>query len=424
MAALAAARVGATVAICEKDERLGKTILATGNGRCNLSNTAIIGEDGTSFYHNPSFVAPTLERYNCVALRDVFEGLGLLTFADDRGWVYPRSRWANSVLNVLLNEVGRQGVAVRTGQEVKGIQPVNGGGFRVQTAASTLVSRALVLACGGFVSGRPAPCDGIASLLVVTPTPILAPLRTDAEAVKGLDGVRVHCRATLWGRGNSQSPQQSHPRAQPQDQPSQSQQPQPQLLQPPQPLAQETGELLFRGYGVSGIAIFNLSRFAQPGHQLSLDFFCDLSVQELSALLNRRWNTGGYETWGAFLDGMLHTRLGRAVLRAARLPLAQVPAPPLFDKLAQALKGYRLTITAGADGRLAQVMRGGWATEGFDPATLGSRTYSGLYAAGECLDVDGPCGGFNLHWAWASGLVAGQSAACHAMITPPMSVAS
>jgi predicted Rossmann fold flavoprotein len=384
MAALAAARAGTTVAICEKDDRLGKTVLATGNGRCNLSNTAITGEDGASFYHNPDFVAPTLERYGCAAVRDVFEGLGLLTFADDRGWVYPRSRWANSVLNVLLNEVARRGVVVRSGQEVTGIQPANGGGFRVQTAAGALAARALVFACGGFASGRSAPCDGIASLPVVTPTPILAPLRTDVEDVKGLDGVRVHCRATLWEGGGSQ---------------------------PPQPLARETGELLFRSYGVSGIAIFNLSRFAQPGHQLSLDFFCDLSTKELLALLNRRWNTGAYETWGAFLDGMLHTRLAYAVLRAARLPLAQAPAPPLFDRLAQALKDYRLTVTAGADGRQAQVTRGGWAAKGFDPVTLGSRTYSGLYAAGECLDVDGPCGGFNLHWAWASGLVAGQSAA-------------
>jgi predicted Rossmann fold flavoprotein len=367
MAAIAAARTGAQVTLLEQGERLGKKILVTGNGRCNLSNTALTAAGGFAQYNQPDFVAPTLSRYDFAALQKVFEELGLLTIADERGWVFPRSRWANSVLDVLVGAQRRLGVAVVCGRKVARVAPAAAGGFVAETAKESFSCSRLVLAYGGAAVGL-----ALAKQPMNAPVPILGPLKTDGDSIKGLDGVRAHCRATV--------------------------------LRKDEPVVHEVGEVLFRSYGVSGIAIFNLSRFTQSGDELSLDFFCELSHDELLALLSRRSRTSADE----FFEGMFHTRVASAVMRRAGLRSSEAVSDNKLNEIATICKDYRLSITSQADKKQAQVMRGGFSPEGFDAQTLESRTYPGLYAAGECLDVDGPCGGFNLHWAFASGLVAGE----------------
>jgi predicted flavoprotein YhiN len=376
-----------------------------------------------------------LRRHDCDAIRAFFEELGLLTIADGQGWVFPRTRAATSVLNVLLNEVRRLGVAVCTGQEVGSVrtpqadalhtrapqadipqadipqarapQPVapqaspphastpHPHGFLAESAETRFSAKALVLACGvvpllGNVEPYQAPngiglhraLDGTPPHRVLEPTPVLGPLATDEAPLKGLDGVRITCRARLLEGGN--------------------------------PVAQESGELLFRRLGVSGIVAFDLSRFARPGQELSLDFFPEFTDDGLLALLARRHRLRPRLTGAEFLDGLLHTRLAQAILRrVGRSPTAVLDEEGLRE-LASGMKDYRLEVRGGPGEAQAQLTRGGLAVEGFDPLTLQSRTQPGLFAAGECLDVDGPCGGFNLHWAWASGLVAGAQAAAWA----------
>lgn len=367
MAAIAAACTGGAVTVLEQEERLGKKMLVTGNGRCNLSNTAIDSTGDFTQYNDPAFVVPVLTRYDSTALKTYFEELGLLTITDERGWVFPRSRWANSVLDVLMGAARRLGVSSVCGHKVARVVPVKSGGFIAETAKGSFAGEKLVLTCGGA-----GPLPGLDLQPFCDTTPVLGPLRTDSSSIKGLDGIRVSCYARILSKG--------------------------------QTVAQETGELLFRSYGVSGIVVFNLSRFAHPGDELSLDLFPELSGEELLGHLSQRTRTTADE----FFAGMIHTRLASAVMRIAGLSSSEAVTDKMLYKIAIILKDYRLLLKSQADKKQAQLMRGGFATEGFNSQTLESRVYPGLYAAGECLDVDGPCGGFNLHWAFASGLVAGE----------------
>jgi predicted Rossmann fold flavoprotein len=379
MSAASAARAGASVCLIERSERVGKKILATGNGRCNLSNASVDGAGAAARYNQPAFVAPTLMRYGCKAIRAVFEDFGLLTICDERGWVFPRTRSATSVLDVLRGEVMRRGVVVHTGCGVDRVV-ATGGGFCAEAGDERFVGRALVLACGvASLCGATGLLRGVESQRTVAPTPVLGPLKTDTTPLKGLDGVRVDCQLRL--------------------------------LDGDKLLAEESGEFLFRRFGISGIAAFNLSRFARAGHEVSLDLFSEYTEDELSSLLAVRARTRPHDFCPSFFGGMLHPRLAQAVSQHPGVSNATAPDSIVLNKLANIMKDYRLRVRGGPDEAQAQVTRGGLAVDGFDPATLQSHSQPRLFAAGECLDVDGPCGGFNLHWAWASGLVAGKNAA-------------
>jgi predicted Rossmann fold flavoprotein len=384
MAAIAAARTGASVVIVEKNDRVGKKILATGNGRCNLSNVAIAGELIAASYNHPAFVAPTLENCDYNAVRTEFFNLGLLTKPDERGWVFPQTRIANSVLDVLLNAIRRRDIDVRTSWEVQRIQ-VEKSGFLAEAAGPLETNKtrekrvsatALVLACGAQEAVRLSATLPFAAATALVP--ILGPLKTEPAPLKGLNGVRVQASARL--------------------------------LEKEAPVVEERGEILFRDYGVSGIAAFNLSRFVTSGQELSLDFFSEFSGEELDALLAERLRIHPRIQAEEFLDGLVHPRLTQAVLRHIKVRGSDELNESLLKRLAHTMKDYRLIVTGGPSPAQAQVTRGGLATSGFDPTTLQSLTIPRLFAAGECLDIDGPCGGFNLHWAWASGLVAGGQA--------------
>jgi predicted Rossmann fold flavoprotein len=373
LAAIAAANKSAQVTIIEKNMRLGKKILATGNGRCNLSNAVVGRPEGIQQYNHPKFVTPVLERYDCTAIRSFFNDMGLMTVVDKKGWVFPRTQTANTVLDVLVQEIDRLGINVQPGQEVVGLRLVEDR-YKVESTGGGYTARALVLSCGVIPLLK-----AFESLNLVNPEPILGPLRTETDSIRGLDGVRVVCRLFLMDGSEG--------------------------------ISWQDGELLFRDFGVSGIAVFNLSRLAKPGYSLYIDFFPDLDKDQLESLLNWRWETNRRMSASALLVGMLHTRIIQAVLRKAAIrPTDELGKESLKD-LVSHMKGFHLFIKDGPPKDQGQVMRGGLGVEGFDPVTLAAYYHQGVFAAGECLDVDGPCGGFNLHWAWASGLVAGESAA-------------
>lgn len=374
VAAIASARAGARVTLVEAGSRVGQKILASGNGRCNLTNTAAAPDA----YNAPEFVAPVIAEVPCEAVLAFFGDLGLMTYADDEGRVYPVTNAANSVLDVLRLECAHLGVEERFGYEVARIER-GGGGFIVRSREGEAIEAdAVIVASGGGASVLESLGHAREPLW-----PALVPLATDTRAIRGLSGVRVRCAGRILDAEGST-------------------------------LATERGELLFRDYGVSGIMILDLSRVALPGLTLSLDFFPDTDPAAMERLLAERIERLGWRNAGQFFSGMLHTRIAQAVLRVAEVPL-DAPATALdAPSLARLLKDFRLPITGTGDPAQAQVTRGGAVLDGFDPTTMESRRAPGVFAAGEVLDVDGRCGGFNLHWAWASGIVAGRGAAARA----------
>lgn len=370
-AAIAAARAGARVTVLEASPRVGRKILASGNGRCNLGNTRV----GPADFNDPEFVAPVLAEYGCDEVRDFFAGLGLLTYADDEGRLYPTTNVANSVLDVLRLECAHLGVTEHVEAEVARIERT-AGGFEVVTASGErLAADAVVVATGGGSRLLAGVGHGH------TPgVPVLGPIKTDPRLARRLSGIRVRCAASLLDADGAV-------------------------------LATEHGELLFRDYGVSGILVFDLSRCLDGARTLAIDLFPDVSVAELTARLAERIGLLGWRRAETLLDGMLHHTVATALLGSAGIG-AGTPASELdAAALAELLKSVRLEVLGGPDAKAAQVTRGGAPVAEFDPATLESRLVPGLFAAGEVLDVDGRCGGYNLHWAWASGLVAGSGAA-------------
>lgn len=356
-AAIAAAENGASVIIYERANRVGKKILKTGNGRCNLTHEPVTPED----YNHPAFVAPVLAETGAAELREFFRTLGLWTVTDGEGRVYPRSDTASSVLDVLRLRCAALGVEERCSSEVTALGKRNGVWLlRFAEGGSAEADRVIVGSGGGT---KLASSLGVP---YVPFSPILCPLKTALEPVRGLSGLRVRCTVTLRREGEI--------------------------------LWREEGEVLFRDYGVSGIVILNMSRYARKGDELSLDLLPEWEESALAAELLAREAERGQES----LTGIFHKRLGEALHRMA---------PAGGAELAHTIKYYTIPVESAADTDNAQVTRGGAATDAFDAETLECRDWDGLYMVGEALDIDGRCGGYNLHWAFASGLRAGRSAA-------------
>lgn len=376
-AAIAAARHGVAVTVLERAPRVGKKVLASGNGRCNLTN---LNAAPPAFNH-PEFVEPVLTAYPCESVRSFFGRMGLLTRADDEGRVYPTTNFAGSVLDVLRLECAHLDVDVRCGFEVAHIAQASGStGFEVSSKDGEAIhGDAVIVTTGG---GSVLLAESGHAL--VARVPVLGPIKTDTEPIRGLSGVRVKCAATLLADVENDGGRV---------------------------LATERGELLFREYGVSGIMVFDLSRYLEDRCVISIDLFPDVATHELQELIAQRCETLSWRTAGTFFAGMLHDEVSRAVLRAIETdPESSVESLPRA-RLVALLKDFRLDVTGPGDPWKAQVTRGGASVAEFDPVTMASRVVDGLFAAGEVLDIDGRSGGFNLHWAWASGIVAGEKAA-------------
>lgn len=170
----------------------------------------------------------------------------------------------------------------------------------------------------------------------------------------------------------------------------------------------EEGEVLFREYGISGIVVFNASRFARKGDTLFLDFAPGCSLERLKALLEKRMSLSGVNPQ-AFLLGFLDASLAEALMRVANIN--EVTSTSQAHQLATLLKAFPLTVKGVADGKQCQVTRGGVSPDQLNSETLEAYETPGLYVLGEAIDVDGPCGGYNLHWAWTTGLLCGKALA-------------
>ena len=383
MAALTAAENGRSVLLLERQSRVGRKLLATGNGRCNLTNyntspARYHGEDG-------GFCAYALRAFDVGSTLQHFASLGLLTVNEDSGRVYPMSNMAGSVLDVLRYGLEHPRIEVRTGQVVTAVKRT-AEVFTVRTETDAFTAGKLILAAGGCAGSKVGGVmDGyrLAKALGHHRTalyPSLVQLKTDPTYPRALKGVKAECGITVL-RGSGI-------------------------------VAENRGEVLFTEYGVSGPAIFDISRAVATGGEglvCALDFFPDWDLREVLDWLRMRRQTMQAHEASTLLVGSCHTRLGQMLCKAAGF--TSQPAADLTDsdleRIARQAKHFALPITGTCGFDQAQVTAGGLQTGEFDPQTMQSLLVPGLYACGEVLDVDGDCGGFNLQWAWSSGHLAG-----------------
>ena len=385
-AALAAAQnPHAEVLVFERQARLGRKLLATGNGRCNLTNL----NASANAYHGtqPEFVRSALSAFSVEKTLQWFRDLGLYTVAEDSGRVYPYSDQANSVVDVLRYAMNKSNIRVKLGAEVSRVRKTDTG-FCIECQGEKFSCDRVIVACGGLAGTKLGGSMSGYKLLkalghgVSRLRPALVQLKSSWKGCISLKGVRTNCCVTIMHDGAF--------------------------------FAQSQGELQFAEYGISGPIIFEVSRdvCAEKGAwEARLDFLPDLSLDELRAELESRTQRDLHAE--ELLTGILHNRLGRVLVSAAGIaaasPVSQLKKEQI-DDVCRLVKGLEITLTDTMGMDNAQVTAGGVLTADFDPLTLQSRLVPGLYACGEVLDVDGDCGGYNLQWAWSSGYAAGCSA--------------
>ncbi len=386
-AAIAAARTGASVRILDHMDRVGRKLLSTGNGRCNYTNAAMGPE---KFYTgNRSAVREILIRYPTKRVLDFFESIGVVP-AEKDGYYYPSSGQAASVLDCLRSECAGLGVEICCQTSVQAAEK-SGNSFLVKTDKGQVVCDRLILACGG----KAAPFTGsdgsgydLASRLghrVLEPFPALTGLRADQKA---LSGVRVRAAVALSVDGQKK--------------------------------AADRGELQWTENGLSGIVVFQISRLAVEALRdkrcvkAHINFLPDCEPREAAAFLKKRLKLLGnreMQEWGI---GLFHRKLWQQMRKESGLPPASragMLSQDDAERLLQVITDYSVPVTGYLGFDRAQATAGGVDLREFSPKTLESCLVPGLYMAGEMLDVDGICGGYNLHWAWASGMAAGLAAA-------------
>ncbi len=383
MAAITAADCGHSVTLLERQARVGRKLMATGNGRCNLTNR----HAAPAHYHggDSDWCAYALAAFDVEATLDWFAGHGLVTTTEDSGRVYPYSNMAGSVLDVLRYALERPDIALCAGCTVSRIRR-RGSGFTVETDQGSFAADKVILCAGGAAGSKVGGVmDGyqLAKQLGHHRTalyPSLVQLKTDPTYPRALKGVKAEAAVTIR-RGH-------------------------------EVLAENRGEILFTEYGVSGPAIFEISRAAATGGEgltVELDFLPDWTDEATMHWLRQRRDGAADREAGTLLAGTLHSRLGQMVCKAAGFTnqSAATLTDRELEKIGRCLRRFTLEVQGVCGFDQAQVTAGGLRTDEFDPETMESKLVPGFYACGEVLDIDGDCGGYNLQWAWSSGHLAG-----------------
>lgn len=378
-----------SVVLLEGNPKPGKKLLATGNGRCNLTNMDI---SAVHYHGDAALAAPVLEECPSDRILEEFEKLGLLCRADSEGRVYPRNLQAAAVLQALRESCEAQGVVLRCDSGVTEMVPQEGG-FRLELkTGETLWASRCVVACGGKASPKHSWEEGGFGLVaklghsLTELRPSLTYLKSPKKCLRSLKGMRVKALASLWVQGEK--------------------------------LYEERGEVLFGDGSLSGICLFNLS--ARMPQELSqevevvLDLLEEMDYRQVLSYLERQVKTHpGYPAWELFA-GVLNLRAGEELMKELSVPreaVFQDLSRQQLRKAAGLAKSWRFPVIGTGDWESAQVTRGGVPLREVDLTTMESKKRRGLYLVGELLDLDGDCGGYNLHWAWATGLKAGQAAA-------------
>ena len=381
-AALAAAENSdVQVVLFERQARVGKKLLATGNGRCNLSNlhAAEVGYHGD----DAAFAVPAIQKHPPEATLQWFRSLGLYTVAEESGRVYPWSDQANSVVDVLRLAMEKENITVHTGWEVKNIRRKDDG-FMVD---DTYCDR-VIIACGGLAGTQLGGSLSGYKLLSkfghksTKLRPALVQIKCNWHGSAALKGVRAECHVKIFKDGAL--------------------------------FKEGSGEMQFTEIGLSGPVMFELSRdiCAEAGEWIAeLDLLPTYTSDALLKELTRRKDTN--LTAEDLLTGILHNRLGRVLVKSVGIKsntLVKDLTAEELQEVCRMVKSCQIVLTEPLDMGAAQVTAGGVLTKDFDPETMESKLVPGLYACGEVLDIDGDCGGYNLQWAWSSGRIAGLHA--------------
>ncbi len=406
-----AARGRAGIVILEKKERIGKKLLATGNGRCNLTNLDFDLEHPEKYYRGGEAerLGRYFERFGVKETLEAFYGMGMLTM-DRNGYVYPRSQQAATVLDVLRFELERLGVELETECQITGIEALDGGkgGFVVRMGRESRFFHRLILSCGGPAGEKQGGMDGFqyAACLGHTVTPLhpaLVQLRCKGDFWKSLAGVRADAALEMEVKEKTGRPGGAGEEG-----------------DGSVSCYRERGEVQLTDYGISGIPVFQLSRYAaqalaQGGDvRVKLDFLPELpGGREWEDWCRRRMDTYEGRSAQELFAGLVNKKILQTLMRLhglkAETALESGERQAVWAVLMK-LRSFPLRVSGANPFVNAQVCAGGIplreVTEGME-----SRVCPGLYLAGELLDVDGICGGYNLQWAWTSGYLAGCAAA-------------
>lgn len=377
MAAITAARAGADVAILEHTDKIGKKLLVTGNGRCNLTNLYQMPQCYRSGDSDAVWsIVSAFTQKDTIAF---FDELGLLT-RDRGGYVYPYSNQAGSLLRVLKTELFRLHIPVYYRAQIQRIRKENDH-FRCETEEKRYYADKLILATGSKAAPKTGS-DGsgyaLAKELGHTVTeiyPALVQLLAKEKCFRKLAGIRADAGVKLYVDEKI--------------------------------VSEDMGEVQLTEYGISGIPVFQISRYAAEGLatgkkvKVQIDFCPALEERKLTEWIEKKLHDG--IRIREILCGILNEKLAEYFAES-------VASDESLGEIIQNIKCFPVTITGTKDFEQCQVCMGGVPLSEIDAESMESRLVKGLYFAGELLDVDGICGGYNLQWAWSSGHLAGQKA--------------
>lgn len=379
----------AKVLLLERNPRIGKKLLATGNGRCNLDNAHIRPED--YFTSDRETLGRMLEAIGPHGVTNWFADHGLFVTVDEAGRIYPYSNQAADVLNLLLYWLEKFGVQVRTDCTVTAVEP-----DRVTLEGGEVLEADGIICAFGGSAGPQFGTDG-SGVLMLRPMgckatalyPCLVPLKCKKSQIAGLSGIRVKCDAALYDAEKL--------------------------------IHRESGEVQFTDYGLSGIAVMQLSghlgqqRKLRRGH-IRIDLFPGFETPEYLAMyLKKRLRALPGCSVEAYVTGLLNKRVASAVWRGLELGEMSRKADSLsaqeWEELAYGLKNWCFTDLENTGWKNAQTTGGGVRLSDLEPESFRLRNCPGVYVVGETADCAGSCGGFNLHFAFGSGILAGRDAA-------------
>lgn len=394
-AAIFAAKAGAKVTLFERNDSLGKKLLLTGNGKCNFTNLDMHA-DYFSFEEG-SNADKVLESFSHRDVCDFFALMGVL-YIEKRGYFYPFTGQASTIQQALLHALEAFNVEIITGNCIgeiisKKTPKTEKNIFEIRFSDKVMSFDKVILACGGKAAPKTGS-DGFGYRLargfghtVSRTYPVLVQLVSNAPALKMLAGVRCLANVSACVDGKY--------------------------------VAKDYGEVQMTDYGLSGIPVFHLSRFlakeVEEGRNcvVQVDFLPQVNVSSMETFIEKSKENLGHLTLQAFLSGMVHSKVAEYVIKISKLQgetlLVSLDGKRLPEVL-QHMKAWDFTITAHKGFENAQTTKGGVLLEEVKE-TMESKLVEGVFFAGEMLDVDADCGGYNLHWAWASGRMAGLNAA-------------
>ncbi|MDI9476296.1 MAG: NAD(P)/FAD-dependent oxidoreductase [Natronincolaceae bacterium] len=395
LAAIIASRNGAVVTIYERMNRIGRKILATGNGRCNLTNVNLKWDNPQCIHGSDiRFAGHILKQFTVEETIDFFETLGIAHKVEEDGKVFPMSDQASSVLDVLRYELEKLGVRVICDTEIR---KINRSGNKLKIAdnnGAEYITDRIIIATGGRSNpnlGSNGSGYKLAEQLghgIIKPFPSLVQLKLEASFLKAIKGVKFDGMVSIDIDGHI--------------------------------LRKEKGEILFTDYGISGPPILQLSRIAiealednkQP--MIEIDMFPKHDYKELLDLIGLRFSYQYDRPLDFSFIGLINKRLIPIILRESGIHNINRTCSEVSDKemeqIIKLLKCWRFKVIGSQSWMHSQVTAGGVNLKDVCPNTLESKIIPGIYFAGELLDIDGDCGGFNLQWAWSSGYVAGTCA--------------